>query len=93
MNKDAIKTLCESDPRLQWWAMVLFAEISEMVDYQQGRFDAAVMKVIATKVDEFPRLVVQESLNKAKGELTYDQRLGAVEKAIKKLTGKGAKDD
>ncbi len=29
MTKNEVKTLCEDDTKLQWWAMVLFAEICE----------------------------------------------------------------
>ena len=33
MTKDQVKTICEADEKLQWWAMVLFAEISDLVHH------------------------------------------------------------
>lgn len=85
MNKESIKTLCEANPQLQWWSMVLYAEISELVEYCRRRvenMDAAAIQVIISKVDEFPRLVVQEALNAAKGKPSYDKRLGVIEAKV-----------
>lgn len=65
MTKDEIKLLCETDDKLQWWAMVLFAEISALVNSQKD-IDEDICTFIRMKVDEFPRLVVCRSLEKAK---------------------------
>lgn len=68
MSKDEIKLLCEEDNKLQWWAMVLFAEISELVTSQYD-MDVAVYKVIKAKVEEFPRLVIMNAVNKVKDKI------------------------
>jgi hypothetical protein len=66
MTKNEIKTLCEDDNKLQWWAMVLFAEICDMVQNGYSPDDPAVCSVIKCKVDEFPKLVIQRQLEKVK---------------------------
>lgn len=67
MTKNDVKLLCETDQQLQWWAMVLFAEISELMihghKYGQAEWDCVQMKV-----EEFPKIVVQRALEKAKQE-------------------------
>lgn len=69
MTKDEIKLLCEddADPLLRWWAMMLFAEISDIFHYWNFEdMDPAHFKVIKAKVDEFPRIVIQNALEAAK---------------------------
>lgn len=66
MTKADVKLLCEADDHLQWWAMVLFAEISELVDSSAGYGAEAVFPLIATKVKEFPGLVIERAKQKAK---------------------------
>ena len=65
MTKDQIKLLCETDEKLQWWAMVLFAEISELLMHGE-KDDAAVWRVVEMKVTEFPKIVVHHALEIAK---------------------------
>lgn len=69
MTKAEVKDLCEFDPKLQWWAMVLFAEIMEFERVNcrvtpEGR--DRMCRFVEDKCLEFPRLVVQEQLNRAK---------------------------
>ena len=68
MTKQDVKDLCESDDKLQWWAMVLFAEISDLAGPQsQCRdHDKSVAEYVRAKVSEFPRLVVHRQLEKAR---------------------------
>lgn len=65
MTKDEVKLLCEHNPQLQWWAMVLFAEIVEMIDSSQPK-DLAVLTIVSHKSKEFKDLIIQENLNAAK---------------------------
>lgn len=68
MTKADVKALCETDGQLQWWAMVLFAEISELAGTHSGYRDddKLIASCVRSKVDEFPRLVIQRALEKAK---------------------------
>lgn len=69
MTKTEVKILVESDDKLQWWAAILFAEISEFVDAQKGGHDVeTIYKCIRGKVEEFPGLVIQTMLDRAKKE-------------------------
>lgn len=71
MTKNDVKTLCEDDDKLQWWAMVLFAEIMEVasVGAPYADDDEAVANYVRSKAAEFPRLIVQRQLEKAKEKL------------------------
>ena len=60
--------LCEHDEKLQWWAMVLFAEISEVVS-AYPKVDEAVYSLLKCKVAEFEKLVVSNALEQAKKAL------------------------
>lgn len=68
MTKQEIKDLCEDDPKLQWWAMVLFVEISEVAHngYGYGPDDRVLAEFVHAKVDEFPRLIIQRAQEKVK---------------------------
>lgn len=66
MTKNEVKAICEADDRLQWWAMVLFAEISELMSGGYREDKDAVHSYVRSKVEEFPRLVVQRAVEKAK---------------------------
>ncbi len=68
MTKSEIKLLCEADIKLQWWAMVLFAEISEIVA-NRPKCDESAYAVIQTKVDEFRNLIIQRSLEIAQDQM------------------------
>jgi len=68
MSKDDVKDLCEADGKLQWWAMVLFAEIVSVADAFSGyrNDDKAIAGYVRSKVDEFPRLVLHRQIEKAR---------------------------
>lgn len=76
MTKNEIKSLCEDDTQLQWWAMVLFAEICEVISGGYGQDRDAVFRFVQQKEAEFPRLVIQRQLERAKKKeeepKTYD---------------------
>lgn len=74
VTKRDVKDLCEADYRLQWWAMVLFAEIVEIasVSSQHRDDDLVVASYVRAKADEFPRLVVQRQLEEARDKLGAD---------------------
>lgn len=76
MIKEDIKLLCETDPQLQWWAMVLYAELCsyyEEVVYQAGNkltqsdYDLLINQ-LRYKVEEFPKIVIHHQIQKAKKE-------------------------
>lgn len=76
MTKQEVKDLCEDDDKLQWWAMVLFAEICELVqtiDNAYGGDPQTLTKMVRGKVQEFPRLVIQRQLEKAKENREKEQ--------------------
>lgn len=72
MTKAEIKLLCEDDDQLNWWAMVLFAEISEYWDYIEKNYSrldgqaATFTDIVSGKVKEFEKLVIQRAKEKAK---------------------------
>lgn len=88
MTKDQVKTLGEGDPQLQWWAMVLFAEVCEMVEHaESNQYEARVAwPYVVAKAKEFERLVVRRKLEDVKAE--GDQigqlavRVGRLEDAV-----------
>lgn len=83
MTKDEVKTICEADPELQWWAMVLFAEISDLVhNTYQNQFDYAYVSVLYTKIKEFESLIIQSKLNQSKNNPTIEQRVAVLEKKL-----------
>lgn len=88
LTKQDIKDLCEANDQLQWWAMVLFAEISELVTHYKSTgqdLTRGAIDVIQTKVDEFPRLVVQEAIKQSK------EKLGEVEEEEPSTESKGVR--
>lgn len=69
MTKPEIKMICEDDPQMQWWAMVLFAEISDLVHYielHNEPFDDAVKNIICRKIKEFKDLFLAHQIKKIK---------------------------
>ncbi len=95
MTKDEVKTLCEADPKLQWWAMVLFAELlefHEMLRLNPRTKDNERFWVLASdKVAEFPRLVIQRQLEKAAEErnllVDLEVRVAKLESLVGDLVG------
>lgn len=81
MIKADVVKLCESDDKLAWWAMILFAELSDMV-HHNTYVDDAVAKVMIRKIKEFERLIVMEKLNEAKGEPSITKRIETIEKKL-----------
>ncbi len=77
MTQAEVKTLCEADDKLQWWAMVLFAEIAGFVP-QAEEFGGDANKLIAdyvrNKTKEFPRLVIRRALENATPEPTEEAK-------------------
>lgn len=83
MTKDEVKTLCEADPQLCWWAMVLFAEICDQETLSRSGWGAnELYPQVQYKVKEFDRLVIQRSMEKAKGKPDLESRVEALEKAV-----------
>ena len=72
MTKAEVKALCEDDDKLQWWAMVLFAEISDVAGPQSGyaNDDQAVAMIARAKVAEFQRFIIHRQLEKIKEKET-----------------------
>jgi hypothetical protein len=64
--KEEVKALCEADPQLQWWAMVFFAEVCDLVHHLKDD-DSLLATMIRQKAAEFPAQVVYEQVRKAKG--------------------------
>jgi hypothetical protein len=65
VTKNDVKALCEADEKLQWWAMVLFAEIMEVGTGGYSTADNVIAEYVRAKVAEFPRLVIQRQIEKA----------------------------
>lgn len=88
MNKQRVKDLCEGDDQLQWWAMVLFAEVCNWLeDVRNGHCDMkTAFPSIAYKEIEFEKLVVQrmEELTKEKAKMkpSLEQRVAAIEEQL-----------
>lgn len=75
LTKDEIKNLIDADPKLMWWAAVLFAEISVLVNSDQNNtvpFPKEFCSIIKAKVNEFPLLVIQRAHEKAVEQLTNE---------------------
>lgn len=64
MTKADIKLLCETDDQLEWWAMVLFAEIAELVNHQ-GYSGQDKYPIIEQKVKEFDQIIINSVREKA----------------------------
>lgn len=81
MTKADVKKLCEADDKLQWWAMVLFAEIAELVAMvHPSQHDLkSVWPTVQSKVEEFPRLVVQRKLEEADERPSLEERVAKLE--------------
>lgn len=82
MIKQEVKTLCEADDKLQWWAALLFAEISELEQQCHPGDEAACWSLTRAKVKEFPKLVIQRQLEQAAGKRS---RLDELEQRVAKL--------
>jgi hypothetical protein len=72
---------------LQWWAgSVLFAEVCELVCAQRtGQDVQSVYNVIAAKVDEFDRLVIQRQIEKNERipeKRTLEERVSELEAEV-----------
>jgi hypothetical protein len=91
MTKDQVKSLCESDARLQWWAMVLFAEVCELVGVEQkGGADAeTTYRLVRTKAKEFEQLVMDRAVEQSKeqdvGPLPLGERVAKLEVEVRHL--------
>lgn len=68
MTKEEVKLLCEHDEKLRWWAMVLFAELSELaVSYTNKECgDETFASITLRKIEEFPHLVIHNQIQRAK---------------------------
>ncbi len=87
MTKDQVRTLCEADDKLQWWAMVLFAEICELTAGSMYREDGkSCWPIVLGKVAEFTNQVIQRQLEAAEGKLG---RLDELEARVAKLEEPG----
>ena len=73
MTKQEVKDLCEDDKEMCWWAMVLFAEIMEVGTGPHAKDRDALYLFVKWKVEEFPRLLVQRQLSKAKEKFLSQQ--------------------
>jgi hypothetical protein len=85
MTKAEVKKLTEADGKLQWWASILFAEISEICSSNQPQ-DLAVLAVIKTKVKEFETLVLRRFSEKVeeknKEEKSLSERIAKLESIV-----------
>lgn len=86
MTKNDVKTICEADDELQWWAMVLFAEISDTATGYYGKDPDVIVRTVMSKVEEFPRLVIQRQKEIAEGtvkeEVSLEQRIRVIEEKL-----------
>lgn len=81
MTKEDIKLICEADERMQWWAMILFAELSQYFDsvnhlanYKPGPNDHRMMfDQLKYKFEEFQKLIIQRQIEKAKDQIKEEQ--------------------
>ncbi len=97
MNKQQVKLICEADGQMQWWAMVLFAEISEMMEYAEEnggeRETETYYNLVQNKVKEFPALIIQQTEQKAKQQIEVEQslqdRVKILEEKVEILTREG----
>ena len=92
MNKQRVKDLCEGNPQLEWWAMVLFAEVCDLVEYDknsQGSYEKEAYKIIKQKTEEFDHLVIQEMEKQTKERLqklpSIEERLTTLEQTVFRL--------
>ena len=76
-----VVAVCESDDKLSWWAMLLFAELSDMA-HNCGYIDATVAKVMIRKIREFERLIVMEKVNESKATPSITKRVEIIEKKL-----------
>lgn len=65
MYRKDILSLCNKNYKLKEYAAILFAEISELISTQSQPLDLAVLKVVESKVEEFPLIVIQEAIKDA----------------------------
>lgn len=86
-TKEEIKTICEADGHMQWWAMVLFAEMSELLlASEQGVADQKMfLNLLKSKADEFNGLVFQAKLKQSK-----EDSITSVTDAVKDLQNRVA---
>jgi hypothetical protein len=90
MTKNEVKTLGEGDDKLQWWAMVLFAEICEIVENERNGYTATELyPSIAQKTKEWERLVQGRMLEIAKQTLenqpSLEARVAKLEKQVARM--------
>jgi len=88
MTKQEIKTLIESDDKLQWRAAVLFAEISEYDHLDKTGYnlsDKEFRNLITQKIKEFPQIVINRQLEEAEGKVSLLQDL---ERRVRRLEDK-----
>ncbi len=83
MNKDQVKTICEADETLKWWAMLLFAEISDFTNIvHQSQFDSACVAVLYRKVKEFESIVIHSKFQESKKLPSLEQRVRLIEEKL-----------
>jgi hypothetical protein len=87
LTKQEVKTLAEADDQLQWWAMVLFAEVSDLaMSADHGGYDAtAIYPLIVQKVKEFERIVVRRQVERAAKPddgKTLEERVAELERRV-----------
>lgn len=64
MTKAEIKTLCEADDTLQWWAMVMFAELCE-VAHLETCYDSVLAHGVRARAKEFKNIVLSKAIEKS----------------------------
>lgn len=89
MIKDDIKKLTNSNDILQYWAALLFAEITEAMNIKAEYSPESILRIIQIKVDEFPWHVQQEAI-KLSEKLSNQQteKIKELEKRISTLEKK-----
>lgn len=82
MIKADIKSLCEGNKKMAWWAMVLFAEICEVVHNCERDHPDFIKQYAVGKAKEFERLIVMNAVESAKELPSMRERVEALEAKV-----------
>lgn len=82
MLKQEVKDICENDDKMQWWAMLLFAELSDLIHHCEHDYDDVILKVIINKIKEFERIIVMEKAKDSRNKSSILERLKKIEEKL-----------
>ena len=86
MTKQEVLNICETDSHLAWFAHILFAEIIELVDYQElnGCLDEVVAKIVFCKSKDWRQSIINRKIKDAKNGVSTSvaDRLDKLEKKV-----------